>query len=33
VIRDASGVAIGERVTVTVERGELGCEVKERRNV
>ena len=33
VIRDASSVAIGDRVTVTVERGELGCEVKERRDV
>jgi exodeoxyribonuclease VII large subunit len=33
VIRDASRVAIGDRVTVTVERGELGCEVKERRDV
>jgi exodeoxyribonuclease VII large subunit len=33
VIRNASRVAIGERVTVTVERGELGCEVKERRDV
>jgi exodeoxyribonuclease VII large subunit len=32
VIRDASRVALGERVTVTIERGELGCEVKERRN-
>jgi exodeoxyribonuclease VII large subunit len=31
VIRDASSVTIGDRVTVTVERGELGCEVKERR--
>jgi exodeoxyribonuclease VII large subunit len=33
VIRDAASVTIGDRVTVTVERGELGCEVKERRNV
>ena len=31
VIRDAASVAIGHRVTVTVERGELGCEVKERK--
>jgi len=30
VIRDASSVAPGDRVTVTVERGELACEVKGR---
>ena len=31
VIRDASSVAIGDQVTVTVQRGELACEVKDRR--
>ena len=31
VIRDASEVAIGDQVTVTVEHGELACEVTERR--
>jgi exodeoxyribonuclease VII large subunit len=30
VIRDAATVAPGDRVTVTVERGELACEVKAR---
>jgi exodeoxyribonuclease VII large subunit len=32
VIRDASTVAVGDAVTVTVERGELSCEVKDRRS-
>jgi exodeoxyribonuclease VII large subunit len=31
VIRDASSVAVGDTVTVTVQRGELSCEVKDRR--
>ena len=31
VIRDASNVAVGDSVTVTLERGELACEVTERR--
>jgi hypothetical protein len=31
VIRDASSVAVGDSVTVTVQRGELSCEVTERR--
>jgi exodeoxyribonuclease VII large subunit len=31
VIRDASKVAAGETVTVTVQRGELSCEVTDRR--
>jgi exodeoxyribonuclease VII large subunit len=31
VIRDASSVAIGDTVTVTIQRGELSCEVTERR--
>ena len=30
-IRDASSVAVGDTVTVTVERGELSCEVTDRR--
>jgi len=32
VIRDASSVAIGDQVTVTVQRGELVCEVIDRRS-
>jgi exodeoxyribonuclease VII large subunit len=31
VIRDASAVAIGDAVTVTLEHGELSCEVTDRR--
>jgi exodeoxyribonuclease VII large subunit len=31
VIRDASTVAVGDRVTVTVQRGELSCAVTDRR--
>jgi exodeoxyribonuclease VII large subunit len=31
VIRDASRVAVGDTVTVTVQRGELSCEVTERK--
>ena len=31
VIRDAESVAAGDSVTVTLERGELSCEVKDRR--
>ena len=31
VIRDASKVAVGDSVTVTLQRGELACEVTERR--
>ena len=31
VIRDASNVAVGDSVTVTLERGELACEVTDRR--
>jgi exodeoxyribonuclease VII large subunit len=31
VIRDASSVAVGDQVTVTVQRGELSCEVTDRR--
>jgi exodeoxyribonuclease VII large subunit len=31
VIRDASAVAVGDAVTVTLEHGELSCEVTERR--
>jgi len=31
VIRDASTVAVGDQVTVTVQRGELSCEVTDRR--
>jgi exodeoxyribonuclease VII large subunit len=31
IIRDASSVDVGDRVSVTVERGELACEVKDRR--
>ena len=31
VIRDASKVAVGDSVTVTLERGELACEVTDRR--
>jgi exodeoxyribonuclease VII large subunit len=29
IVRDASTLSIGERVTVTVQRGELACEVKD----
>ena len=29
IVRDASTLSIGDRVTVTVQRGELGCEVKD----
>jgi exodeoxyribonuclease VII large subunit len=29
IVRDASTLAIGDRVTVTVQRGELACEVKD----
>ncbi len=28
IIRDASGLVVGDQVTVTVQRGELQCEVK-----
>jgi exodeoxyribonuclease VII large subunit len=31
VIRDAAGLTVGDRVTVTVQRGEVQCEVKNRR--
>jgi exonuclease VII large subunit len=31
VIRDASSVAVGDAVTVTLARGELSCEVTDRR--
>jgi len=31
VIRDASSVAVGDSVTVTLARGELSCEVTDRR--
>jgi exodeoxyribonuclease VII large subunit len=31
VIRDASAVAVGDRVTVTIQRGELSCDVIDRR--
>jgi exodeoxyribonuclease VII large subunit len=31
VIRDASNVAVGDSLTVTLERGELACEVTDRR--
>jgi len=31
VIRDASAVAVGDHVTVTVQHGELSCEVTDRR--
>jgi len=31
VIRDASAVAVGDAVTVTLEHGELSCEVTDRR--
>jgi exonuclease VII large subunit len=31
VIRDAAGLTVGDRVTVTVQRGEVQCEVKDRR--
>ena len=29
VVRDASTLSIGDQVTVTVQRGELACEVKD----
>jgi exodeoxyribonuclease VII large subunit len=32
VIRDASSVAVGDAVTVTLEHGELSCEVTDRRS-
>jgi exodeoxyribonuclease VII large subunit len=31
VIGDAATVAVGDRVTVTLQRGELSCEVADRR--
>jgi exodeoxyribonuclease VII large subunit len=31
VIRDASSVAVGDSVTVTVQRGELSCEVRDKK--
>jgi exodeoxyribonuclease VII large subunit len=29
IVRDASALSIGDQVTVTVQRGELACEVKD----
>jgi exodeoxyribonuclease VII large subunit len=29
IVRDASSLSIGDEVTVTVQRGELACEVKD----